>query len=181
MAATVLLVSTSEACDMQQDRSTGWRLGTNRTIQFRFQVAGIVMGAIMAVVFAKLFMSAYPVLLLDQTTLPADQQPERWTSAMTYKFVGALRSLTDDKPYQRTAIWIGVGDRLRRPSCCASCIKSRVAYQRFVDGRQARVLHRLRARRRRAAVALCVLVRRLRESGDLGVVCGRRRVREPHQ
>jgi hypothetical protein len=43
MAATVLLVSTSEACDMQQDRSTGWRLGTNRTIQFRFQVAGIVM------------------------------------------------------------------------------------------------------------------------------------------
>ena len=39
IAATVLLVSTSEACDMQQDRSTGWRLGTNRTIQFRFQVA----------------------------------------------------------------------------------------------------------------------------------------------
>src|SRR6202022_1015808 len=59
MGATVLLVSTSEACDMQQDRSTGWRLGTNRTIQFRFQVAGIVMGAIMAVVFAKLFMNAY--------------------------------------------------------------------------------------------------------------------------
>jgi uncharacterized oligopeptide transporter (OPT) family protein len=53
IAATVLLVSTSEACDMQQDRSTGWRLGTNRTIQFRFQVAGIVMGAIMAVVFCQ--------------------------------------------------------------------------------------------------------------------------------
>ena len=28
---------------------------------------------------------------------------------MTYKFVGVLRSLTDDKPYQRTAIWVGVG------------------------------------------------------------------------
>ena len=28
MAGTVLLVSTSVACDMQQDRSTGWRLGT---------------------------------------------------------------------------------------------------------------------------------------------------------
>jgi len=27
---------------------------------------------------------------------------------MTYKFVGALRSLTDDKPYQRTAIVVGV-------------------------------------------------------------------------
>jgi uncharacterized oligopeptide transporter (OPT) family protein len=131
MAATVLLVATSEACDMQQDRSTGWRLGTNRVIQFRFQVAGIVMGAIMAVVFAKLFMSAYPVLLLDQTTLPADQQPDRWTSAMTYKFVGALRSLTEDKPYQRTAIWVGVfigfaTELLRK------IIKSRKAYQEFV-------------------------------------------------
>jgi uncharacterized oligopeptide transporter (OPT) family protein len=131
MAATVLLVSTSEACDMQQDRSTGWRLGTNRTIQFRFQVAGIVMGAIMAVIFAELFMSAYPVLKLDQTTLPADQQPDKWSSAMTYKFVGVLRSLTDDKPYQRTAIWIGVAigfatETLRK------VIKSRAAYKKFV-------------------------------------------------
>jgi uncharacterized oligopeptide transporter (OPT) family protein len=132
MAATVLLVSTSEACDMQQDRSTGWRLGTNRMIQFRFQVAGIVMGAIMAVVFAKLFMSAYPVLGLDQTTMPADQQPPQWTSAMTYKFVGVLRSLTDDKPYQRTAIWIGiligfVTEFLRK------YIKSRERYKAFVQ------------------------------------------------
>ena len=132
MAATVLLVSTSEACDMQQDRSTGWRLGTNRTIQFRFQVAGIVMGAIMAVVFAKLFMSAYPVLGLDQTTMPADKQPAQWTSAMTYKFVGVLRSLTDDKPYQRTAIWIGVligfvTELLRK------VIKSRDGYKAFVQ------------------------------------------------
>jgi uncharacterized oligopeptide transporter (OPT) family protein len=131
MAATVLLVSTSEACDMQQDRSTGWRLGTNRTIQFRFQVAGIVMGAIMAVVFAELFMSAYPVLQLDQTTLSAEQQPDKWTSAMTYKFVGVLRSLTDDKPYQRTAIWVGVvigfaTELLRK------VIKSRAAYKKFV-------------------------------------------------
>ena len=131
IAATVLLVSTSEACDMQQDRSTGWRLGTNRTIQFRFQVAGIVMGAIMAVVFAKLFLNAYPVLLLDQTTLPADQQPERWTSAMTYKFVGVLRSLTEDKPYQRTAIWVGIGLGLAT-ELLRKLIKSRIAYQRFV-------------------------------------------------
>jgi uncharacterized oligopeptide transporter (OPT) family protein len=134
MAATVLLVSTSEACDMQQDRSTGWRLGTNRTIQFRFQVAGIVMGAIMAVVFAELFMSAYPVLRLDQTTLAADQQPARWASAMTYKFVGVLRSLTDDKPYQRTAIWIGVmigfaTEILRK------LIKSRPGYKKFISSR----------------------------------------------
>ena len=132
MAATVLLVSTSEACDMQQDRSTGWRLGTNRTIQFRFQVAGIVMGAIMAVVFAQVFMSAYPVLALDQTTLSADKQPERWTSAMTYKLVGVLRSLTDDKPYQRTAIWIGIGIGFAT-EILRKIIKSREAYKRFVE------------------------------------------------
>jgi len=136
IAATVLLVSTSEACDMQQDRSTGWRLGTNRTIQFRFQVAGIVMGAIMAVVFAELFMSAYPVLQLDQTALPADQQPEKWTSAMTYKFVGILRSLTDDKPFQRTAIWVGVAIGFTT-EILRKVIKSRGAYKKFVAASRA--------------------------------------------
>jgi len=108
MAGMVLLVSTSIACDMQQDRSTGWRLGTNRVLQFRYQVAGVLMGAIMAVAFAKVFMTAYPVLLLDQTVMKASEQPAEWSAAMTYKVVGVLRSLTDDKPYQRTAIWIGV-------------------------------------------------------------------------
>ena len=109
MAGMVLLISTSIACDMQQDRSTGWRLGTNRVYQFRYQVVGVLMGAIMAVAFAKVFMSAYPVLLLDQTVMQASDQPAGWNAAMTYKFVGVLRSLTDDKPYQRTAIWVGVG------------------------------------------------------------------------
>jgi len=108
MAGTALLVAISVGSDMQQDRSTGRRLGTNRTYQFRYQVAGIVMGAISAVVFAKLFMSAYPVLLQDQTVMSASEQPTQWTSAMTYKFVGALRSLTDAKPYQRTAIVVGI-------------------------------------------------------------------------
>jgi hypothetical protein len=53
-------------------------------------------------------MNAYPVLTLDQTVMKAGEQPAQWASAMTYKFVGALRSLTDDKPYQRTAIWVGL-------------------------------------------------------------------------
>ena len=49
---------------------------------------------------------------------------------MTYKFVGVLRSLTDDKPYQRTAIWLGVAigfvtEVLRK------LIKSRPRYQQF--------------------------------------------------
>jgi uncharacterized oligopeptide transporter (OPT) family protein len=108
MAGAVLLVATSVACDMQQDRSTGWRLGTPRVMQFRYQVLGIVVGAMLAVVFARLFMAAYPVLLQDQTVLKADQQPAEWGSAMTYKFVGVLRSLTDDLPFQRTAIGVGI-------------------------------------------------------------------------
>jgi uncharacterized oligopeptide transporter (OPT) family protein len=108
MAGTALLVAITVGSDMQQDRSTGARLGTSRTHQFRYQVAGIVMGAITAVGFARLFMSAYPILLQDQTLMSAAQQPTAWTSAMTYKFVGVLRSLTEDKPYQRTAIVVGI-------------------------------------------------------------------------
>jgi len=112
MAGTVLLVSTSVACDMQQDRSTGARLGTNRVLQFRYQAAGIFVGALLAVGFARLFMAAYPVLLLDQTAMSEGQQPAQWNAAMTFKFVGILKSLTDDKPYQRTAIWIGIATGL---------------------------------------------------------------------
>jgi uncharacterized oligopeptide transporter (OPT) family protein len=108
MAGGILLVACSVAGDMQQDRSTGWRLGTPRVIQFRFQVLGLVVGAILTVGFAKLFMSAYPVLALDQTVLKAADQSAQWQSTMTYKFVGVLRSLTDDKPYQRHAIVFGI-------------------------------------------------------------------------
>jgi hypothetical protein len=131
MAASILLVSTSVACDMQQDRSTGWRLGTNRVLQFRYQVLGIVMGAILAVVFAKVFMQAYPVLRLDQTVLPEAEQPPGWGSAMTYKFVGALRSLTDDKPHLRTAIWVGVGIGLGT-ELLRKGVKALGAYRRLV-------------------------------------------------
>ncbi len=107
MAGSILLVSCAVASDMQQDRSTGWRLGTPRAIQFRFQIAGLVVGAFASVAFAKLFMAAYPVLLLDQTVMTADQQPAQWTSAMTYKVVGALRSITDVKAHQITAMVAG--------------------------------------------------------------------------
>jgi hypothetical protein len=54
-------------------------------------------------------MAAYPVLLADQTVMKAAEQPANWSAAMTYKFVGILRSLTEPKPYQLTAIWLGVG------------------------------------------------------------------------
>jgi hypothetical protein len=136
MAGTALLVAINTGSDMQQDRSTGARLGTNRTVQFRYQVAGIVMGAITAVGFAKLFMSAYPILLQDQTLMSGAQQPTEWTSAMTYKFVGALRSLTDDKPYQRTAIWIGVAIGLVT-QLLRQRIKANQRYQQWIAGSRA--------------------------------------------
>jgi uncharacterized oligopeptide transporter (OPT) family protein len=131
MAGSVLLIATSTASDMQQDRSTGWRLGTNRRIQFRYQVAGILMGALMGVAFAKLFMASYPVLLADQTLMKAADQPANWSSAMTYKFVGILRSLTDPKPYQITAIWVGVGLGFAT-QLARRLIKANAGYRRFV-------------------------------------------------
>lgn len=136
MAGTVLLVSMTVACDMQQDRSTGWRLGTNRVMQFRYQVLGIFVGAVMSVAFAKLFMTAYPVLLLDQTVMKAGEQPAQWGAAMTYKFVGVLRSLTDDKPYQRTAIWVGVAIGFAI-ELARKLIKANAGYQRFVKSGKA--------------------------------------------
>ena len=130
MAAMVVFVGTSVAGDMQQDRSTGWRLGSNRTLQFRFQTAGLVLGSVLAVVAAEFFMRAHPVLRLDQTVMSAAEAPSQWTSAMTYKFVGALRSLTAPKPYSTTAILVGTAigfsiEVLRK------WLFTRVSYRRF--------------------------------------------------
>ncbi len=109
LCATILLISTSEGGDMQQDRSTGWRLGTNRTIQFRYQVIGIVMGAVMSVVLARLFLRAYPILNTNQFTHPGLAGGEKWQSAMTYKFVGALSGLTHPNPNVMVALFLGIG------------------------------------------------------------------------
>lgn len=108
LCASILLISTSVGGDMQQDRSTGWRLGTNRTIQFRYQVIGIAMGAVMSVVLARLFMKAYPVLNINQIANPGAAGTEKWQSAMTYKFVGALDSLTHPNPKVMTALFFGI-------------------------------------------------------------------------
>jgi len=108
MCASVLLIACSEGGDMQQDRSTGWRLGTNRVVQFRYQVIGIAFGAVLAVVLAKVFMSAYPVLKVDQFGHHV-AGAEKWQSAMTYKFVGALRGITTAQPQVMHALWLGIG------------------------------------------------------------------------
>lgn len=50
---------------------------------------------------------------------------------MTYKFVGVLRSLTDDKPYQRTAIWVGVAIGFAF-QLARKLLKENGRYRRFV-------------------------------------------------
>ena len=136
MTGAILLITCNSAVDMQQDRSTGWRIGTNRVIQFRYQVAGILMGAIMGVLFAKLFMAAYPVLNLDQTVMKAGDQPANWSAAMTYKFVGVLRSLTEPKPFEITAIWIGVALGFAIEAA-RKLVKASAGYRRFVESGRA--------------------------------------------
>jgi hypothetical protein len=131
LAASIVFIACSEGGDMQQDRSTGWRLGTNRVMQFRYQVIGITMGAILAVVLAKLFMSAYPILTQDQFSNPHLAGAEKWQSAMTYKFVGALRGITTAQPQVMDALRLGIGlglviEILRK------LIKTRLQYKQFV-------------------------------------------------
>jgi uncharacterized oligopeptide transporter (OPT) family protein len=104
----VLLVACTVGVDMQQDRSTGWRLGSDRRMQFRYQAVGILMGAALCVAFAQLFMTAYPVLRIDTYTHP-EARVGGWQSAMTFKFVGALRGLGHLKHHQVLALEIGFG------------------------------------------------------------------------
>jgi hypothetical protein len=108
MCASILLIACSEGGDMQQDRSTGWRLGTNRIVQFRYQVIGIAMGAVLAVVLAKVFMGAFQVLQQDQFLNQHIPGAEKWQSAMTFKFVGALRGITQKNPAVMKALQLGL-------------------------------------------------------------------------
>lgn len=132
MSASILLVSCSTGVDMQQDRSTGARLGTNRIIQFRYQVIGILMGAVLCVVLANTFMKAYPVLRVDTFAHP-EAKVDQWQSAMTFKFVGALRDLGHLPPYKVTALLIGLGIGLVT-EVLRKVIHRMVAYKRLVNG-----------------------------------------------
>ncbi len=129
LAGAVLLISCSVGCDMQQDRSTGWRLGTNREIQFRYQVIGITMGAVCAVMITKVFMSAYPVLEINTFDHP-EQKLAQWQSAMTYKFVGAVRNITNPDPVMTRLLLMGFGIGLVIEAA-RKAIKSSVKYQAF--------------------------------------------------
>src|SRR5260370_22499605 len=100
---------------------------------FRYQVIGITMGAILAVVLGKLFMSAYPILNQDQFSNPHLPGAEKWQSAMTYKFVGALKGITTAQPQVMEALRLGIAlglviEILRK------LIKTRPTHKQFVAG-----------------------------------------------
>lgn len=132
MCASIMLIACSEGVDMQQDRSTGWRLGTNRVNQFRYQVIGIAMGAVLAVVLAKTFMNAYPVLKADQFSQTV-AGAEKWQSAMTFKFVGALKGITNPKPHVMKALQLGLLLGLFI-EVVRKVFKSNMRYQAFATG-----------------------------------------------
>jgi hypothetical protein len=131
MCASILLIACGEGCDMQQDRSTGWRLGTNRVVQFRYQVIGITMGAVLAVALARIFLSSYPVLAVNQLEHPDAPGVSQWQSAMTLKFAGALKGITERKPHVMKALELGIALGLL-VEITRKLIKSNPRYRRFV-------------------------------------------------
>jgi uncharacterized oligopeptide transporter (OPT) family protein len=108
VCASIVLIACSEGGDMQQDRSTGWRLGTNRVVQFRYQVIGITVGAVLAVALAKIFMNSFQVLRLNQFDNPHIPGAQQWQSAMTFKIVGALKDLTHPDAHVMKALRFGI-------------------------------------------------------------------------
>jgi hypothetical protein len=95
-------------------------------------VIGVAMGAVLAVVLAKVFMNAYPVLRVDQFANNNVPGAEKWQSAMTLKLVGALRGITNPKPHVMTALWLGIGIGLFI-DITRKLIKSIKGYERFAS------------------------------------------------
>ena len=87
---------------------------------------------------------------------------------MTYKFVGALKGITDDQPHVMKALWLGIGMGLVI-EIVRKLVKANAAYQRSRP-RAARFRGRLPARRRVPALALRLVLRRLREPAHVAVV-----------
>jgi uncharacterized oligopeptide transporter (OPT) family protein len=110
LGGSILLVSCTVGVDMQQDRSTGWRLGSDRSVQFRYQMLGIVFGAVIAVLMTRVFLEGFPVLNKNLFDHPELQETEArgWESAMTYKFVGVLGTLNQDQTRTLGVMGLGV-------------------------------------------------------------------------
>ena len=90
----------------------------------------VILGIVLAVVLSKTFMSAYPVLRVDTFSNPGTPGADQWQSAMTYKFVGALKGITNPKPHIMFALKIGVVIGLVT-EVLRKLMKGSSAYQRF--------------------------------------------------
>jgi hypothetical protein len=66
------------------------------------------MGAVLAVVLAKVFMHSYPVLRVDQFSHQHAEGAQQWQSAMTFKIVGALKGITNPQPHVMKALRLGI-------------------------------------------------------------------------
>ena len=135
IAGSILLIACSTGVDMQQDRSTGARLGSDRDMQFRYQMVGIVMGAVMAVGLVHVFMNAFPVLKVNSFDHP-EVTTGPWQSAMTYKFVGAIRDIGHLDDYKLLVLKLGVlfglvTEALRK------VLQASGGYQRLIHGSRA--------------------------------------------
>jgi hypothetical protein len=79
-------------------------------VQFRYQMLGIVAGAIIAVLMTRVFLEGFPVLnknLFEHPELRATEA-RGWQSAMTYKFVGVLNTLNKDQTKTLSVMGLGV-------------------------------------------------------------------------
>ena len=83
-------------------------------------------------VLAKTFMSSYPVLREDQFSNPHIPGAEQWQSAMTYKFVGALKGITTHQPHVMKALQLGIALGLLI-EIARKLIKSNKRYKQFVQ------------------------------------------------
>jgi len=91
----------------------------------------VVLGAVLCVVLAQLFMSAYPVLRVDTFSHP-EARVGVWQSAMTFKFVGAIRGLGHLAPYQLHALWLGFGIGLGT-EVARKLLRAWAGYRRFAE------------------------------------------------
>lgn len=62
----------------------------------------------LCVVLAQFFLSAYPILQVNQFGVPKVEGAEKWSSAFTYKLVGILKGLTSPNPNFITALEFGI-------------------------------------------------------------------------
>src|SRR5262245_56518472 len=75
-------------------------------------------------------MQAYDALAIDQSTVSNAPGTEKWQSAMTLKLVGALKSITQPKPYLMTGLKLGIAIGLFI-GIARKFIKSRPSYAAF--------------------------------------------------